>query len=119
MNHVTQPSGSPDMSIFYQKSAVFAILRTTDIDCLSFFEYLKIVLINMVPISMVSVKVATLCLLKIKVFWNKVYDIIFFVYDVTNKISLRESNYVANMVMRSKFGNSSVSMREVIITSIL
>ena len=35
---------------------------------------------------MMSAKMATLDLLKIKVFSNKVYDIIIPVYDVTNKI---------------------------------
>ena len=38
---------------------------------------------------------------------------------VTNKILSRDSNYVVDVVMRPKFGNSSISMREVIITSIL
>ena len=35
---------------------------------------------------MMSAKMATLDLLKIKVFSNKVYDFIIPVYDVTNKI---------------------------------
>ena len=39
---------------------------------------------------MMSAKTATLGLLKIKVFWNKGYDIILSVYDVINKILLRE-----------------------------
>ena len=40
-----------------------------------FFEFLKIVLINMVAIWMMSSKMVTLRLLKIKVLWNKVYDV--------------------------------------------
>ena len=40
------------------------------------------------------------------------------VNDVTNKISLRDSNYVVDLSMWPKFGNSSISMREVITTSI-
>ena len=63
---------------------------------------------------MMSVKLATLGLLKIKVLFNKGYDVIISVHDVTNKILLRDSNYIVDVVMWSKFGNSSVSMREVI-----
>ena len=39
---------------------------------------------NMIAILMMSTKLATPGLLKIKVFWNKDYDAIIFVYDVTN-----------------------------------
>ena len=58
-------------------------------------------------------------LVKRKVFWNRGYDVIIFVHDVTNKILLRDLNYIVNVVMWLKFGNSSISMTEVIITSIL
>ena len=40
---------------------------------------------------------ATLGLLKIKLFWNEGYDVIISVQDVTNKNSLRESNYIVDM----------------------
>ena len=60
---------------------------------------------------------ATPGLLKIKVFWNKGYDVIIYVHDVTNKILSRDSNYIVDVVMWPKFGNSSIYMREVIITS--
>ena len=52
----------------------------------------------MVAISMMSANLATLGLLKIKVFWNKDYDIIISVYDVTDKILSRDSNYIVDMV---------------------
>ena len=65
---------------------------------------------------MMPAKVAIPDLLKTTVFRNKGYDVIIPVYDVTNKILLRDSNYIIDVVM---CGNSSVSMREVIITSIL
>ena len=42
-----------------------------------------IVLINMITILIMSAKLTTLGLLKIKIFQN---DVIIFVYDVTNKI---------------------------------
>ena len=67
---------------------------------------------------MMSAKLATLGLLKIKLFWNKGYDIIIFVHDVTNKILERDSNYIVDVVVWSKFGNSSISMREFIITTV-
>ena len=67
---------------------------------------------------MMSAKMATPGLLKIKVFWNKGYDVIIYVHDVTNKILSRDSNYIVDVVMWSKFGNCSISIREVIIISI-
>ena len=50
---------------------------------------------------------------------NKGYDVIISVLEVTNKISSSNSNYIADVVMWLKFGNSSIYMREVIITLIL
>ena len=41
---------------------------------------------------------AALGLLKIKLFWNEGYDVIISVQDVTNKNSLRESNYIVDML---------------------
>ena len=72
----------------------------------------------MVSILLVSAKMATLGLLKIKIFWNKYYHVLIFVHDVTKKILSRDSNYIVDVVMWPKFGKSSISMREVI-TSIL
>ena len=66
-----------------------------------------------------SAKMATPGLLKIKVFWNKGYDVIISVNDVTNKILSRDSNYIVDVFMWPKFGNSSTGMREVITTLIL
>ena len=57
--------------------------------------------------------------LKIKILWNKGYDIITSVHDITNKFLSRDSNYTVDVVMWSKFGNSSISVKEVIIPSIL
>ena len=68
---------------------------------------------------MTSAKLVTPGLLKIKIFPNKGYDFVIPDYNVTNKILSRDSNYIVDMVMWPKFGNSSISMREVIITSIL
>ena len=68
---------------------------------------------------MMSAKMATPGLLKIMVFWNKGYDVIIPVDDVTNKVLSRGSNYIVDVFMWPKFGNCSISMREVISTSIL
>ena len=62
---------------------------------------------------------ATPGLLKTNVFWNKGYDVIILVHGVTSEVLFSDSNYVVDMVMWPKFGNSSISIREVIITSIL
>ena len=66
-----------------------------------------------------SAKMATPGFLKIKVFWRKDYYVIISADDVTNKILLHHSNYSVSVVIWSKFGNSSISVKEVIITSIL
>ena len=47
----------------------------------------------MVTILMMSAKMATLALLKIKVFQNKGYYILTSVHDVTNKILSRDKLY--------------------------
>ena len=62
---------------------------------------------------------ATPGLHKIKVFWKKGYDVKISVSDVSNKFSSRDSNYIVDVVMWPKFGNSSTSMGKVIITSSL
>ena len=41
---------------------------------------------------------ATPDLLKLKVLWNKGYDIITYVYDDTNKFLSRDSNYIVDAV---------------------
>ena len=53
----------------------------------------------MVTILMMSAKMATPGLLKIKVFRNKGYYVIISVYDVVNKNLLRDSNYIVDVVM--------------------
>ena len=80
-------------AFFHWKSAIFVIILLT------LFQSLKIVLINMVAILMMSAKLVAIGLLKIKVFWNKCYDVITFIYDVTNKILSRDSNYMVDVVV--------------------
>ena len=65
---------------------------------------------------MALAKVATLGLLKIKAFWNKSYDVMISAHGVTKEIY---SNYIVDVAMWPKFGNSRISMREVIITPVL
>ena len=73
----------------------------------------------MVKILMMLAKMVTLSLLKIKPFWNKGYEVTTYVSDVTNKFLSRDSIYIVNVFMWPKSGNSSMSMREIIIISIL
>ena len=68
---------------------------------------------------MMSAKIATSALFKITVFWNQGYEVTISVDDVTNKILSRDSNYIIDVFVGWKFGNCSMSMREVIATSIL
>ena len=62
-------------------------------------------------------KLATLSILKTKVFWNQGYGTAISSHDVTDKRLSRDSNYI--VVMWPKFGKCSISVWEVIITSIL
>ena len=62
---------------------------------------------------------ATQGLLKITTFWSKGYDVIIPVDDTNNKILSSDSNYIVDVFMWPKFGNSGISVREVNTTSIL
>ena len=73
----------------------------------------------MVTILLMSAKLTTVGLLKVKVFWDKGYAILISIYDVTSNLLLRDSNYIADVVMWPKFDNSTFSMKEVIVHSIL
>ena len=42
-----------------------------------------------------------------------------FIHDVISKILTFDSNYIVDMVMRPKFGGSSITMRKVIRNSFL
>ena len=68
---------------------------------------------------MMPAKLATPGLVKISIIRNKGYDVIILDYDVSNKILSRDSNYILYVVMNLKSGKSSISIREVIITSVL
>ena len=73
----------------------------------------------MIATLMVSAKLATLGFLKIKVFWNKGYDVINSAYEITIKVLSVDLNYSVDFATWPKFGNSSISMKEVIIAPIL
>ena len=77
MNHVTHPLSSADISIFSPEINKFCYIKKyryrLDFDTyflilLTFLESLIIILINMVTIVMMSEKMATPGLLKIKMF---------------------------------------------------
>ena len=128
MNQVTHPMSPNDISNFSPEiSKIYNIKKymyrlhfdTNFLIVLAFLESLRIVLIKKVTSLMMSAKMATPGLLKIKIFWNKGYDVIIYVHDITNKILSRDSNYIVHVVMWPKFGNSNISMSEVIIISIL
>ena len=104
VNHVIHPLSSADISIFSPE--------------ISKLRYIKIYRYKF-SILMMSTKTAILGLFKIKVFWKKNYDVITYVFDVINKILSRVSNYIVDVVMRPIFGNSCISMREVITIWIL
>ena len=71
----------------------------------------------MIAFLMISTNLANPGPLEMKVFLNKVYGVIVSVSDVTNKILLCDPNCIIDLIIWSKFRNSSISSREVIITS--
>ena len=54
---------------------------------------------SMVPILMMSAKLATLDPVKIKIFLIKVYDLIIYALCVTNKVLSHVSNDIVNAVV--------------------
>ena len=82
------------------------------------FESLKIGLINMVAILMMPAKMSGQDLFKIKSFGKRLWRHSFCPWRHQQDLSWG-SSYIADVVIWPKFGNSSNSMREVIIISIL
>ena len=77
MNHVTRHLSSADINIFSPEISKFCYMKkyryrlhidTSFVVLLTYFESLKISLMNMVAILIMSAKIATLGLLKITVF---------------------------------------------------
>ena len=125
---MTNPLSSADIRIFSPEISKFCYInkykcrlgfQTYVLIFLTFLVSLLIVLKNMVTILMISAKMATQGYLKIRVFWKTGYDVIISAHDVTTKFLSHDSNYVIDAVMWVKFGNCSISMRKVIIISIL
>ena len=102
-------------------SNFFVLPGNTDKNCIllhNSFEFLWVLKGVLIKIFAILMMLATTGLFTVMVLWNKGYDVIIFVHNVTNQILLRESNYILDVITWPKFGNSSISMREVIITSI-
>ena len=108
MNHVKHPLSPAGIDIFSSEICNFCYIKKYKyrLHFKTYFlirsislESLSVVLINLATILMMLGKLAALDLLVIKVFWNKGYDVIICVNDFTNKILLRDSNYVLDVVM--------------------
>ena len=67
----------------------------------------------MITHLIMSAKMASPGLLRIKVFRNKGYDV------MTNEILSRDSNYIIDLAMLPKFGNCSISITKFIITNFI
>ena len=105
---MTHPLSSADISIFSPEISNFCCIKKYRYRlhfnaCLlilfTFFESLKFVLMNMGTILMMTGKIATLGLLKIKIFRNKDYDVIISAHNVTNKVLSHVSNYIVDVVI--------------------
>ena len=98
INQVTNPLNFAEISMFSLGISNFCYIKKFrwrlhfNIWFLIFFnviESLKVVLINIVAILIKLEKLAPLGLLKRNIFLNKGYDVIIFLYDVTNKTWLK------------------------------
>ena len=128
MNHVTHPMSpagisnfSPEISkVFYIKKYMYRLHFDTKFLVLcTFLESLKIVLIKQFKILIMSAKMTAQGILKTTIFWNKGYYVINHVHDITDKILSLDSDYIVDVTNWPKFGNYSISMKEIIIISIL
>ena len=128
MNHVTHPMSpagisnlSPEISkFFYIKKYMYRLHFDTKFLVLcTFLESLKIVLIKNVKILIMSSQMTAQGVLKITIFWNKGYYVINYVHGIINKIFAHDSDYIVDVANWPKFGNYSISMKEVTIISIL
>ena len=108
MNHVTHSLSSADISnvlpetnkfCYFNKYMYRLHFHTKFLILLTFLESIKIFLIKKVSILMMSAKMATLGLLKIKEFWKEGYDVIIYVHDITSKILSRDLDYIADVIM--------------------
>ena len=72
--------------LLYQEIQIRIAFWDITSNFLTFLESLKIVLINMVTNLMMSAKMATLGLLKTKLFWNNGYDVIISVHEMREVI---------------------------------
>ena len=112
VNHVTHPLSSTDIRKFSPKISKFCYIKNYMYRLLFYIKFIKLFWVfkgclnKKVTILMMSAKMTTPGLLKIKLFWNKGDDIIIYVHDVTNKFLSRESNYIVDMVRWPKFGIS-------------
>ena len=59
---------------------------------------------------MLPANIATSDLPQVKIFWDKDYDAIISLHDITKKNLSRDTNHIIDMIMWRKFGNSSISM---------
>ena len=93
-NHVTHLLRSADSNIFFTRNQQILLYEEIQIQIAfwfiisnfsTFFVSLKIFLINTYTILTMSTKMVTLSLLIIKVFWNKSYEVISSIHDVTRK----------------------------------
>ena len=123
---ITRHLSSAEISIFSLEISKFCYMKEYRyrlhfyiFNSFNFPEVFKDFLINMFIILIISARMATLDLLKPTVFWSKSHDVIVFVHNFIKKNLSHNSNYIVDVVMWPKFGNPSISMREVIKTSIL
>ena len=98
MNHVTHPISPADISNFSPEISQVCYIKKY-MYRLHFDSKFLIVLVKKITILMMPAKMGTSGLLKIKVFGNKGYDVIIYVYDVTNRILSNDSHFIVDVIM--------------------
>ena len=78
-------------------------------------DYLKVSLLRKSCNFDDATKFGSLCVCKIKLFWNKIYNVKTSYHDANNKILSRESNYIIDVAMWPKIGKYNILKRKFII----
>ena len=100
-------------SSFFTRLPSFVISRNTNIDCVLILNFYLLLAFkcsfnkngfNFNDDSKICFSRAS----EVKGIFNKAYDVVSFAYSVPNKKLLCDSNYIVDVAMWPKFGNSSI-----------
>ena len=108
MNYKSEPVEMNFVTVnFINFELKFVIILTF----ISWFQYSFV--FDLIAILTRTARTDTPGLLKIILSWKNVNDVIISIHEVINKTSLYDANYIVDMVVKPKFGDTSISMTEI------